>query len=184
MALPPLATPEQLAARLTVAMPPVERVDAALRDASAAVRRYTSQEFTEASSTGRFKVVPPGVVHLPQRPVTELFEVVDVLGYPVAYVDRGGVLEVAAMRGALVDVTYRHGYTEIPDDVVAVVCNIAARALGTGPEAAAMTQESITNYSATYGPIGASGPVGIFAEEKRTLDAYIVPVGPIWLAPL
>jgi hypothetical protein len=184
MSLPPLATPEQLAARLSMAPPSAERIDAALADASAAVRRYTSQEITYRISTVRTKVVPPGVLILSQRPVTEIVEVLGLDGSAVGYYDRGlGTLAVAAYRNQALDVTYGHGYDEIPDDIVAVVCNVAARTLGTGPETGGLTQESITNYSSTYGPVGAAGPVGIFAEEKRTLDAYIVPAGPVWMAP-
>lgn len=182
MALPPLATIDDLADRLPQPPANMARADAALADASAAVRAYTGQEITERTSTARLKVVAPGVLRLPQAPVTDVDDVTGRDGVTVTWQLIVQTIEVWAPNGTYLDVTYTHGYAEVPDDIVAVVCNIAGRAIFTGPETAGLTQESITNYSASYGPVTAAGPVGLFDAEKMVLDRYRLPVGPVWVA--
>jgi hypothetical protein len=64
--------------------------------------------------------------------------------------------------------------------VVAVVCNVAARTLGTPPENSGANTESITNYSITLGPVGAAGAVGLFRDEQAILDRYRRTAGTVW----
>lgn len=178
-----LATLEQLAARATQAFDEA-RATAVLDDVSAAVRNYTGQTVTAETTTDRF-VVRNFKVRLPQRPVSEVSDVSDIDGAALTYswdgletivVPRRTVdqfdYDVPLISPPVVDVTYSHGYETVPDDLVAVVCNVAARALAEGPEMAGVTQESVVSYSVSYGPIGASGPLGFFAAETRVLDRY------------
>lgn len=180
MADVPLASVDDLAARASTPLPSTQRATAALVDASAIIRNYCGRRFTRDVTTEPMRVVRDVIV-LPELPVHEIVDVVDIDRNPVEWSWNGDdVLYVPGAR--LVRVTYDHGFDEVPDDVVAVVCNVAARALAAPPETAGLTSESITNYSVGYGAVGASGPAGIFNEERRALDRYRAPaVGMSWM---
>lgn len=188
-----LATLEQLTDRITTTVDP-DRAAAALDDVSAAVRSYTGQTISAAINTERLRV-HGYKVRLSQRPVTDVATVVDIDGNDVGYLWDG--LDIVALRTStvrafdydqlvsttVVDVTYDSGYDVVPDDIVAVVCNVAARALAEGPEMSGVTQESVANYSVSFGAIGASGPLGFFTAETRVLDRYRRP-GVAWQGAL
>lgn len=182
MALPPLATVADLEARSPTPLPgPPERVDAMLADASAAVRAYSTQEFTRSTTTAWLKVRQP--LRLPQRPVNDVVDVVDPAGEPVDFAWDGlDTIDVDPFN-TTVAVTYDHGYDEVPDEIVAIVCSITARALATTPGSSAVTQESITNYSVSYGPVSASGTQGLFAAEAAILDRYKRSASMTWMVP-
>lgn len=177
-----LATLDQLADRMTITVD-TDRATAVLDDVSAAVRNYTGQQITAGSSTIRLRV-HGGRVTLPQRPVTDVTAVTDINGATVSCTWDGLDIVRLTIPTVLafeydypstvdvVDVTYDYGYASVPDDIVTVVCNVAARCLATGAEMAGVTQESIAGYSVSYGAIGASGPVGFFRQEQAVLDAY------------
>jgi hypothetical protein len=185
-----LATLDQLAAR-TGSMPAdAARAHALLTDASAVVRAYTGQYFERLAGVERLRARAE-TIHLPQRPVHDVTAVVDIAGNdrpfrwngadtvysnsPFTYGGWWGNCDQASrpeFGRPLLDVTYDHGYDIIPDDVVAVVCNMAARALGVDPTQAAVTSQTITNYSESFGPVGAAGPIGLFDAEKLVLDRY------------
>lgn len=184
-----LATPADVVARLGRSFTDTEaqRVDALLVDASAKVRSYTGQQFTEGTST---VVITPqrGIVTLPQRPVTDVTTIVDNDSNAVTFTWYAGEtvylyplgtevrldLNVASPPVAPVTVTYDHGYAagSIPEDIIAVVCGVTLRALGRTPLESGVMQQSVAGYSETIGPVGAAGPVGLMAEEKEVLDKY------------
>lgn len=189
-----LATPSDVVNRLGRPLTDVEaqRVDALLQDASAAVRTYTGQQFTEGTTT--VTLTPErGVVTLAQRPVTDVTTITDTDANDVTFTwYSGGTvylypsgadvrldLNAASPPVRPVTVTYDHGYAaaSIPDDIVAVVCGVTLRALGRTPLESGVMQQSIAGYSETIGPVGAAGPVGFLAEEKQILDKYRRPVG-------
>lgn len=182
MALDPLATIEDVAARLGRCLTGDEatRMEAILDDASASVRAYTGQQFTEATSTETFRV-RRNVVVLPQRPVT------DVANAGGAYFRWDGDDRVHFSLGSTdtfewepwigggprtVEITYTHGYDEIPADIVGVVCSIALRAFGRRPEDGGLQQESIAGYSYSVGSAGAAGGFGLLPDERAVLDRY------------
>jgi hypothetical protein len=172
MAPPPLATAADLAARMATTVPP-ERADAALADASATVRAYTGQTFTQATTSELLRPFCCVTIRLPQRPVNDVLDV-SVWGDPVGFSwDGSDRVQLDAPYDSA-DVLYDHGYAAdaIPADVVSIVCNIAARSLGAAPEDAGVMTRSITNYSETFGPVSAAGPAGMFNDEKTTLDRY------------
>lgn len=193
----PLATLADINARRATALTSAEevRVEAILRDASAAVRGYTGQHLTEATETLRIKA-RTGVVRLPQRPVTAVSVVEDPDDNAISFEwwgdDRvyvGGLTplnqwELNMRRAPVVylDITYTHGYATIPDDIVAVVCQIAARAAGVNPEDSGKTSETITNYSYSTGGAAAAGGVGMLSDERSVLDRYRRPGGTAVLA--
>lgn len=168
------------------------RAVAVLDDVSARVRAYTGQQFTLEETTDRLKVQGAGI-RLPQRPVTAVESVLSVGGDTITFDwDHGDRVELAGAqtwrsfevvpfttRTQWVDVTYTHGYATVPADIVAVVCQIAGRAMGRPSEEAGVTQESIAGYSYSVGVAAAAGPLGMLSDERTILDLYRRPVGTI-----
>ena len=163
-----------------------DRADAILADVSAAVRAWTGQTITQASTTDRLKVVG-GRVNLPQRPATVVTTVADIDGNSVSYTWDGlqrldvpsGTLSESSFEWGeavkVVDVTYTHGYTagDELDAVAGIVANVAARAWGTAPETGGRTQESIGAYSYSIGSASAAGGWGLLKAEKDALRQIV-----------
>ena len=146
------------------------RVPFLLADASAAVRREAGQIFTAETSTWRTRP-RNGRITLPQRPVDAVLSVTDVDGNAVGF-EWDGLQTVTVATCATVDVTYDHGSDEIPQEIVAVVCQVAARALGRPADGTGVTSESIAGYSYTVGSAAAAGGVGLLPDEKRICRRY------------
>src|SRR5688500_2155419 len=68
-----------------------DRLDCLLADASAAVRAYTGQQFTLATTPARLKV-KGGKVRLPQSPVSAVTDVDSVTATALAFTWYGGPL--------------------------------------------------------------------------------------------
>lgn len=166
----PLATPEDLALRTGSTFDPAN-VNAALTDASATVRAQSSQIFTRMTTSDVLKVNVNGSIRLPQRPVHQVVSV-EVEGLPIAFTWNGADRIVIDRCAGYALVTTDHGYDVIPDDIVAVTCNVAARALASPPEDAGIQSRSITNYSESFGAVGAAGPAGLFNDEREILKRY------------
>lgn len=189
-----LATLQQLESRMSTALSDRERAVELLIDASATVRSYTGQHITQATSTDRLKV-KRGMVRLPQAPVTAVSAVVDTNGNAVLFEWlQGNRVQIQSNLDTFsfvpwqnglryVDVTYTHGYATVPGDIVAVVCQIAGRAYGTSPDAAAASSESIGSYSYSTGGAAASGAAGMLAPERAILDRYRRSVASTSLVP-
>lgn len=181
----PLASEEAFEARLARALDSVQRSRAAalLTDASATVRGFTGQTLTRAQTTARF--VPRyyqcrwGIV-LPQWPIITIDTVVNDANQAVTvnWVQDDFVLATVPLT-----ITYTHGYQPIPDDIVAVVCQVAGRAFGTLPTDAGITSETLTPYAYTIGAAAAAGPMGLLDDEKRALKKYRRPTRPISMVP-
>lgn len=174
------------------------RVDPLLVDASAAVRRVSTQQFTPGTSTAvRLTVGRAGRVRLPQRPVTDVTAVTTITAQPVSYTQVGNELrldldplnawEIEPFRCGVSEVlvTYEHGGT-VPADIVGVVCAMTLRGLGTNPTTpAGIAQESIDGYSYTSGggvavaSAAAAGGMGMLPSEVAICEAYRRPSGPI-----
>ena len=190
MPLAPLATPADVEDRLGRDLTAEEslRLLALLEGASAAFRIAAGgQQIAEATSTARLKV-RNGKVRLPQRPVSTVSAVVDTNGNAVSFdYVMGDTVTVAVQvpdawawepyRNGLqaVDVTYTHGFAEVPDDVVEVVCQMAARALGRPADQSGVTQTSLGDASQSFGPAGSAGAVGMLADERAVARAYARP---------
>lgn len=166
----PLATPADLAARMSGTFDPAA-VDAALTDASATVRAHAGQLFTRVTTVDLFKVRCDGIIRLPQRPVNDIIDVT-IDGQPIDYAWHGDDRLTVPPLYLYVTAETDHGYDQIPDDVVAVTCNVAARALASPPEEAGLVSRSITNYSESFGAVGAAGPAGLFNDERAILARY------------
>lgn len=175
MALDPLATADDLAGRLgrTLTDTETDQAELLLADASAAVRAYCGQQFGQSDQTSRLRV-RGGVIFLPQRPVTSVTTVADPDGNDIDFTwyagDRIALSSPSAAQWA--DVTYTAGYEEIPADIVAVVCQIAGRALGRPADETGLASETIGQYSYSVGGAAAAGSVGMLADERAVLDRY------------
>lgn len=191
-----LATVDDLQDRMSVDATDYARADALLKDASASVRRYTGQDFTETDSTVTLKV-RNGRVRLPQRPVTAVASVLDANGNTVNHTWLDGDEWVTVGSNVFdswafepwrngyskVTVTYTHGYETIPDEIIGVVCQIAARAYGRPAEDTGMSSESIDGYSYSTGAAAAAGGFGMLPDERLTLEPYRRGLGSIRVGP-
>lgn len=182
-----LATSTDIEARLGRTLTTLEatRVVPLLTDASASVRNYTRQTITQVTDDVVRLKIRNGRVRLPQRPATAVTTVKNTLGDLVLFQWDGGSIVVVGsnvpdtfawvpwLNGmAAVDVTYTHGYSTVPDDIVGVVCSIVMRALGREPLDAGITSETIQGYSYSLGSAGAAGAFGLLSSEADILDAY------------
>lgn len=199
----PLATTTDLESRLgrDLTADETARADALLADASALVRGYTGQDFTQV--VGDEVVLRPvgTTVRLPQRPVTDVTSVVAVggsdtipditlpagswtwdgidkvdvwppstdwlLNLPETWSDGWGAVNTYR-------VTYSHGYAEVPDDVVAVVCAMVLRTLLAPSMVAGMVSERIGayNYQVQQGSGSSGASVGITQADRDVLKRY------------
>lgn len=187
----PLAEVSDLEDRLGVSITDTDQATAILTDASAAVRDAAYGQLISAGTSTVWLKVRRGFVRLPQRPVTAVTTVVDEhnnavphswLGDDRLRLDYGDAInawEIEPYRNPLgeVKVTYNHGYTagNVPDLVVAIVCNVALRALGRDPRDGGISQENIEGYGYQIGSVGAAGPVGLLPEEKLRLESFFRP---------
>ncbi|MEU7814126.1 hypothetical protein [Pseudonocardia sp. NPDC049154] len=141
MALEPLATPEQLAARLGVTLPDddpaLAQYEELLIDASAEMRSIIGQPLSKMTSTTELWPDRPGRYELPAWPVHEVSAVV-VDGQPVGWYRTGPRTLCVPRQCGPVTVTFTHGWDPIPDDIVKWTCVLAASSL-----AAAESTESL-----------------------------------------
>jgi hypothetical protein len=166
----PLATVDDLEARLgrDLTADEAARADALLADASALVRGYVRQHLAPPVSGDQVVLRPVGtLVRLPQRPVTAVTSVAAV-GPDGAVIgalsgwswDGRDLVDLACAtpsgswpltgRACLPDtyrITYDHGYTETPADIVAVICAMVLRTLLAPSPVAGMVSERIGQYN-------------------------------------
>lgn len=178
MALPPLATAEDLAEYGYPA-----DAENLLARASARVRRYTGQLITAGTSTVELPGRPYRLLQAPVTAVTSVAAVPD--GNALSYrLGAAGVLYVYGCDGPIT-VEYDHGYEILPDGLIELVCSIAARLASTpeGMLAGARTEQA-GGESITWGTDAYSGATGLTSTEKAELDR-LFPKLPftIWLRP-
>lgn len=160
--------------------------DAYLERASARVRRYTRQTITEEiSDTVTRRGFSP--LSLPQRPVNEVTSVTWLDGRDVPeFTVVGSLLYLrdlvtptmeipplyrpnANCQPTTVIVTYDHGYSELPDDLVELVCAVAARLAGSRSTGESK-QLTVGGYSETFTTESIEGASGLLPNEERSLD--------------
>lgn len=147
------------------------RATVVLDDASNAVRAYTGQMISLETTTVRSR--PAGcTIWLSQRPVIAVAGLNDINDNAIEGWVFDGIDRITlAIPVNVVDVTYVHGYDRIPDDIIGVVCAIAARSLASDADPG-ITSEGIAGYSYSRGTVGAAGPWGMFDQERTVLDRY------------
>lgn len=200
--LPSLATPDDIVARLGRNLNQVEsaRVDALLQDGSAIIRRFCRQDFTYHVGDVIVIASDGGVFRLPWKPVDNISEVLALSGYPtipdipVTWYSFDGVDKITVMNpsrsgiinlpefwymasfwwGNSFQVTGDHGYQDVPDDVVSVLCTAILSELATPTMSATLASESIGAYSYSMRRTSGAGlnAALIDAGMKTTLLDY------------
>lgn len=186
MALPPLATAADLAA-LTQAELPGASAELALASASAIIRRWTRQTLTRVvDDVVTLRVLDENELFLTQRPVESVSQVrVHALVLQDWVLSGDRLLRYGGWRclpgtttypdPGLIEVTYTHGYAEVPDDIRAVCLDLAAMTL-TNP--GGLRQVSIDDYSRTF----ASETLGsgtLSAAHREMLGGYRRRIGTV-----
>lgn len=165
--LPPIATPAE------AALLGFDASDEALMRASIRVRGFTQQQVTAGSST--ISVYGRDVFQLPQRPVTSV-DSVAVNGTTTSdYRLVNNTLTIDGV-GLSDDVTvaYSHGYSDIPDELIELVCQIATRLDTSSTQqgqavAAGVQQQTAGSFSIGFGWDAWKAQADLTAGEKATL---------------
>lgn len=182
----------------------VASVERAITEASAAIRNYTHQYIEQVvDDEETFDVWEPRyLLMLSELPVTSVSSVVEdektlTAGEDYVLAGAGQLLRgyggfatwrTWAIGPQIVTVTYTHGYSEIPDDIVAVCARAASRGYQAGLKAAetgavlGVRSMSLGDYSVGYGSeqgggvgegvMGVSAARMLLLSEKDILDNY------------
>jgi hypothetical protein len=144
--------------------------------ASARVRGYVRQQITAGTST---ITVRGPIVLLPERPVTAITSVTDEVSEPdlpyTLLADEwelrvGGVLQTPKFGGNL-QVSYTHGFANLPDELIELVCQLATRLTNVNQAAASgVQQETGGSESVTLGFDSYNAISELSTGEKRVLD--------------
>lgn len=193
MSLTPLATPADLALRLqrTLTAGETSQAEALLRDASGKIRRYTRQDFTRVENdVVVLRVVEQRIV-LPQRPADKPTSIsyADGQGFvlsPVAWWFNGidqvdftpptwlvnGPSFTFFRRPSTVSVTYSHGDTDIPDDILGIACAMVARVIAIPGLMPGLRSGALDDFQFALGGNLTTGALGFLPDEITTLDTY------------
>lgn len=196
MALPPLATEDDVASRLGRDLSEQEAIRLAplLADASAQIRRYTRRDFLMHTNETQTLYGHDSEIYLPGRPVQSVSTVVAVGGgmglpdVPIPWFDFDGVQTIRLAPGTGIinlpeawgsdeypgtyNVTYTFGYAEVPDDVVMVAANAALAVLTAPTTAAGVIGESIGPYSYRMERSGGGVSVALSQADFAQLKDY------------
>jgi hypothetical protein len=174
--LPSLATPDDIAARLGRNMNQVEaaRVDALLADGSAILRRYCRRDFVFYATDTITMTADGGIIKLTSwKPIVSIDEVIALSGtqgvpdIPVTWyhfdaVDKitvfnpslSGIINLPEIWyeetfwwGGSFQISGSHGHTDVPADVVSVLCTAVTSELATPTMSATLMSESVGAYS-------------------------------------
>ena len=149
-----------------------------LNRAAIRVRGWLRQRITMAQST--INASGP-IVRLPQRPVVSV-DAVTLDGAAIDYTLKAGVVTVDT--GEEFQITYTHGFAEVPDEILELVCQIASR-MADAPKELQQGVQQATNgpFTVGYGMDAWKAQSGLTAGEKATLRRYwpepprTIPVG-------
>lgn len=192
--LPPLVSVGDVLGRLPASVTVDEnRVLNLIKDASAAVRRFTKQDFTVVTETQGIRPIG-GKIKLPQRPVLAVNDISVRLpnsltestipgwywdGSDEVWLTDGGtiinlaeeLLFVMEWQTPECQVNYTHGYDTVPDDVVGVICSMVTRIV-TAPGLGGVISENVGEYSYRLSDAAAQGPMSLTQAEKDALASY------------
>jgi hypothetical protein len=188
VSLEPLATQADVETELGRLLTTAEadRVAGLLAKASRLVRGYTRQTFTAATTTDVLRITGEQI-RLTQRPVTAVTSVKlvgydGVSRYVIPYSWDGldivtlfGGLQVINLPEALHDVpattaevTWAHGYAQVPDDIVGKVAEITARVFTSAVTTPGASYQSAGPFSVRVSA-GYDGTVALTQDDKDQL---------------
>lgn len=158
---------------------PAGQEDELLDRASVRLRRAAGQQISETTSTVRLRV-DGGVVTLPGPPVSAVTSVARLAedgGTTLTGWRWDGYDRITCIPSCYdVNVTYSHGFSPIPDELLELVCSVAAR-LGSAPTSGGMEagvrSESIDDYSVTYATDSLETASGLLVGEESQLRAFL-----------
>jgi hypothetical protein len=165
----------------------IDRVVALLGNASRLIRGYCRQDFASATTTDLLRITA-GRVRLPQRPVTAVTSVKlvgfdGVQRWTVPFI-WDGIDEITMMGDLLVinlpeilhdvyattaEVTYTHGYTTVPDDIVELTALMVARVFQS-PASAGVNYQTAGPFSVRIADGYGSGQVVLTQDDKDYLS--------------
>jgi hypothetical protein len=194
VSLPPLAGPDDIAARLPSDFAlDTNRATVLLKDASAIARRVAKQTFTVNTTTE--KVQPVGYrLKLAEQPVisvqsvslklpgSDTMQPIPNWYWPgdqeVWLLVEGQVINLPEDIAYLLEwqtppmfVNYTHGLTEVPDDVVGVVCSMVLRTI-TAPSMGGVVSENVGEYGYRLSDAAAQGALALTQAEEAILLDY------------
>ena len=187
MALPPFATAADLAALAQRSDIPDATADLALALASATIRSWTKQDITRVENdVVNLRIIDTSELVLPQRPVESVSQVRVNSVVLVDWVLSGDrLLRAGGWRylpgtttypdPGLVEVTYTHGWSEVPDDIRAVCLDLASMSV-TNPTG--LRSVAIDDYSRTYAT-ETLGAGTLSPAHKSILSAYRRRIGTV-----
>lgn len=166
MALPALATVDDLAAHMQVDPGTLPASAATTLDQVSAIIRKEARNTFQRRTTTLTRTPVDGVIRLPLLPVVSV-DAVTLEGRPVDYRWDDETERLFVGGYAPVSVTFTHGYGEVPGDVVAVALTAAQRVLSNPND---LRQETVGAVSVTYAAetIGAS----LSPADKDLLGRY------------
>jgi hypothetical protein len=137
-----------------------------LARASARVRGYTGQNITTGTSIVTLAGSSPWL--LPQRPVTSVTSLLDADGNDVEYTLSGPWVFADACGPLTVE--FSHGYAVLPDNLLELVCAIAARMGGLPSAVAAGARtEQAGGEAVTWGVEAFNSSSGLTSSEEKSL---------------
>ena len=163
-----------------------DQAAAMLSQASAKFRSEAQCEFEPTEETIVLRVLG-GQIDLPRRPVVSVESVKLPNLYGTAWTIQGVwswdgisvvtladptvVLNATYCSAETAQVTYTHGFTDVPEDVRWSVAQMVARAISS-PSAPGIASESIGAYSYSTGAYTASGAASMTREEQAVAQRY------------
>ena len=199
MSLPPLATADDISARLGRALTDAEATRAVplLGDASAQIRRYCRRDFLLHVSEPVVLYGHDSEILLPQYPVQEVISVTAIGGgmglpnVPIPWYTFDGIRKIRIDPGhgiinlpevwwtsdlypGTFEIVYSYGYQAVPDDVIMVCANAALAVLTAPTMAAGVIGETIGPYSYRLERGGGGVAVALTSADLAALKDYRV----------
>lgn len=168
------ATVAQLAAYLDIELDEEnERALLALRLATGTIQRECKHRiFLFTDDVKRLRGTVGGDLVLPEPPVLDVASVVDgedaVAGTSLVFTRSGLLRGESYWSGQEMTVTYTHGFSPVPDDVVSLCLQVAARIYYAQP--GGVDSESIGSYS--YSASSNGGGIALSEDERRICRAF------------
>lgn len=199
MPLPSLATQADVEARLGRSLNTIEtaRITALLADGSAFIRRYCRKDFENHVSDVVTLKASDGVIVLPYRPVQAVHSVTALSGAPgipninvtwyvfddidqitIPEPSESGIINLPEVWYELgwfshsFSVNYDHGFTTVPQEVIAVLCTAIIALLTSPTQAGGVIGESIGPYSYRLARTGGGISAALKDADLSSLDDF------------